>query len=189
MAKPHFNKGVVRGRITEFRVRKTKGNKKPYGELKVFCSSIAYGELTIRLRFWGKHLEDLKTAHKGPVENFYFTGHVGIFNLRGEDLVVFNAYTFKPWMQTHDDQPRASFIIEGRNHADFGGFELRHIREDANYPVDDIFKFPELDEAWGVGPGDLIQVYGHFRDKHAKFGGSGEIELGIEELTIKEGAK
>ena len=192
MAKPHFNKGVVRGRIIDLRDRKTKApGRKPYGDIKVHCPSEEYGDITVRLRFWGSDYADLKEAHKKSTKQkdnimFHFAGHVGIVVMREVPVIVFNAYKFKPWVPSIGDEARASFIIEGINQANFGEFELHHIREDNSFPVDCVFKFPELDERWGSGPNDRLVVYGHFKDKHAKYGGSGEVQPDIEDVTIKE---
>ena len=65
-------------------------------------------------------------------------------------------------------------------------FELHHIKDHSRYPKDFLFKFPRIEDAWGVDIHDRVVVYGHFKDKHIKHGGSGEIEPMVEDVTIKE---
>lgn len=189
MSTRHFNKGTVRGRIIELKDRKThSANKKPYGDCKVFCSSVEYGDVTVRLRFWGAQYPDLKQAYKDvPDAQFHLQGHVGLIDHRGEKLWAFNAFKYKLWVPVPEkDEARASFIIMGECRANFETFELQHVREDDRFPVDHLFKFPLPALESDASPPDLVTVYGHFKDAHNKFGGDGIIEPMIEDVTIKE---
>ena len=182
----HFNKGVIRGSITSFKVLKTK-NKISYGDLRIFCPSKEYGDLTVRMRFWGRELASLIDAHKKqPTGKYHFSGDLALLERRGKKILCFNGFRFKPWAPSNDDEPRASFIIEGKVDANHDHFELHHIQEHSLYPKDFVFKFPRIEDGWGVDIHDLVVVYGHFKDIALKYGGSGEIEPMVERVSIKE---
>jgi len=187
VASSHFNKGVVRGRILELKVRKTTANKKPYLELKVFCPSGVYGDITVKVRFWGPEVEALKAAYKERKGGmFYFhEGDVAMLESRGRKFLGYNAYKFRPWAESPEDQPRASIIIEGVLEVDFEKFSIRHIRG-GSFPVNAVFDFPEPEFETEATPGDRVTVYGHLKDRHARFGSTGEAEPVIEEIQIRE---
>jgi hypothetical protein len=181
-----FNRGIVRGSITSITIRKTKDNSKPYGDIKVFCSSKEYGDLTVRVKFWGKELPALQEAIKEcPAGKYWFDGDMAILEQRGEEVLIFNAYEFKPWVPAKDDEARATFIIEGIVKANFETFELHYVKKHSIYPKDFTFKFPEIEAAWGVDIDDHVTVAGHIKDIMQKYGGSGEIEPIIEKVRIK----
>jgi len=184
----HFNKGVLRGRILDLADRKTHSkNKKPYGDFKVFCSSGEYGDITVRARFWGSQFTDFKKAYRElPDTQFHLEGHVGLLEHRGEQLWCFNAYKYRPWVPSGEDQARASFILMGECVVNFETFELHHVREHPTYPVDHLFKFPAPQIESDATPPDIVTVYGHFVDPDRKFGGMGDVEPMIEKVTIKE---
>ena len=182
----NFNRGVVRGSIRSMSVRKTEKNNIPYGDIRVFCSSKEYGDLTVRVRFWGKELPSLQAAIKeNAAGKYWFDGDLAILKKRGEETLCFNAYKFKPWVPAEDDEARASFIIEGIVKASFETFELHYVKKHSQYSKDFTFIFPAIDEAWGVDIDDHVTVAGHFRDIMQKYGGSGEIEPVIEKVRIK----
>lgn len=184
----HFNKGVVRGRIIDLKPRKTTTNKKPYLELKVFCPSSSYGDITVKVRFWGPEVEALKAAYKERKDGmFYFhEGDVAMLESRGRKFLGFNAYKFMPWSESPEDQPRASFILEGILDVAFEKFSIRHIREGGSFPVNALFDFPEPDFPTEALPPDRVTVYGHLKDLNAKWGSTGETEPIIEKLDIRE---
>ena len=185
--KESFNRGVVRGSIKGISIRRTEKNRIPYGDIRVHCSSDKYGDLTVRVRFWGKELTALEAAYKEqPTGKFWFDGDLAILKARGDEELCFNAYKFRPWAVAIDDEPRASFIIEGIVKVNFETFVLHYIKKHSQFPKDFTFTFPAIDDAWGLDIGDRVTVAGHFTDIMLKFGGSGEIAPIIEDIKIKQ---
>ena len=93
---------------------------------------------------------------------------------------------FQPWILSPEDQPRASFIMEGICESTIDVFTLRHIREHSEYGVDETFDFVLPDDIQGAAFGDTVTLYDHFKDIHAKWGGSGEYAPIIERIDIRK---
>lgn len=187
MAIKHFSRGVVRGSIIDIRKRKTKTNKKDYLDLKVSCASAFYGPVEIRVRMYGKTIEDLLKYHKDtPGGMIYLDGNVQILKSNGRKFLGFQAIKFQPWISTPEDQPRASFILEGICDCTVDVFTLHHIRESQQYGVDETFDFKLPEDIGGAGFGDKVTLYGHFKDIRARWGGSGEYSPIIESIDIRK---
>lgn len=189
MGTQHFSKGVVRGTVQSLKDRKTKSkNKRPYGDMLVHCPSQLYGDITVRVRMWGAAYPVFKTQYKKHPHLMYkFSGHVGQIPRRGDNLFSFNAYNFEAFVVAVDDEPRASFIMEGlvvENSEKV--MELNHVREEGKYPLDLNFIFPPAATPEGADPGDRITVYGHMTDLRARWGGSGVCLPVIEDIEIRE---
>ena len=65
-------------------------------------------------------------------------------------------------------------------------FTLRHIRESAQYGINETFDFVLPEDLAGAAFGDTVTLYGHFKDIRAKWGGSGEYAPIIESIDIRK---
>lgn len=187
MAIKHFTRGVVRGAILAVNKRKTKANKKEYLDIKVSCPSSLYGPVETRVRMYGKAIEELLKHHKdNPGVMVHLDGNIQIMKTNDRKFLGFQAMKFQPWELSTDDPPRASFIIEGICEATVDVFTLRHIRESAQYGINETFDFVLPEDIQGAGFGDTVTLYGHFKDIRAKWGGSGEYAPMIESIDIRK---
>lgn len=187
MAIKHFTRGVVRGAILKITRRKTKTNNKEYLDLKVSCPSSLYGPVETRVRMYGKAIEELLKHHKeNPGVMVHLDGNIQIMKSNDRKFLGFQAMKFQPWELSPEDPPRASFIIEGICEATVDVFTLRHIRESAQYGINETFDFVLPEDLAGAGFGDTVTLYGHFKDIRAKWGGSGEYAPVIESIDIRK---
>ena len=187
MAIKHFTRGVIRGAIINIRKRTTKEKKKPYLDIKVSCPSSLYGPVETRVRMFGKSIEKLLKHHKdSPGVMVHLDGNVQIMKANDRKFLGFQVMKFQPWISTAEDPPRASFIIEGICESTVDHFTLHHIREHSKYGVDETFDFILPEDLEGAGFGDTVTLYGHLKDIHAKWGGSGEYAPVIESIDIRK---
>lgn len=190
MAIKHFCRGVVRGKILSIKKRATKKNKKPFIDLKVSCPSSVYGSVEIRVRMYGKEIGSVLEHYKeNPDVMVHLDGNIQIMSKEDRKFLGFQAMKFRPWTATPEDQPRASFIMEGICNSVVDVFTLHHIRELSEFGVDDTYDFllPE-DLPESLSFGDTVKVYGHFKDINAMWGGDGMFTPAIEKIDIRKKA-